>query len=94
MMRSECMFSFICHYANIDVDRLNRLLGDVVISQGGVVPHIAAVRPIFSVVHFVSNHSSSGTTSQQIKVLYISIMHYLLLIICFTSKGRKEAEEA
>ena len=26
------------------MDRLNRLLGDVVISQGGVVPHIAAVR--------------------------------------------------
>lgn len=35
-----------CHYKLIMICRLNRLLGQVVISQGGVVPHIAAVSNI------------------------------------------------
>lgn len=36
--------STFAHFRADDCFRLNRLLGDVVISQGGVVPHIAAVR--------------------------------------------------
>jgi C-terminus of histone H2A len=47
-MRSECGGSTLTRYCtDIYMRRLNRLLGDVVISQGGVVPHIAAVCPSF-----------------------------------------------
>lgn len=44
-MRSECGIELCLLAVLMSVRRLNRLLGDVVISQGGVVPHIAAVRP-------------------------------------------------
>ncbi len=39
MTKSESLPSFIC-FLSLTVLRLNKLLGDVVISQGGVVPHI------------------------------------------------------
>lgn len=60
-MRSEytpCLLPI--HLTNITIPRLNKLLGDVVISQGGVVPHIDAavrfhlipVRNMASNIHF------------------------------------------
>jgi hypothetical protein len=44
-------FKLCC--TDVCIRRLNRLLGDVVISQGGVVPHIAAVCPIL--LSFISH---------------------------------------
>ena len=49
--------------------RLNRLLGDVVISQGGVVPHIAAVSPELLFCQVILRRIL-GTPPYQIKVNY------------------------
>jgi hypothetical protein len=77
--------------------RLNRLLGDVVISQGGVVPHIAAVRPyIYFPLDYLPLHIHSGTPAQQIKQVqercrrcliffYIILIHFPLYFHCVLS---------
>ena len=58
MMKSNISLFYVMLNHAEEALRLNKLLGDVVISQGGVVPHIAAVsRYIIGLVHSVPTHS-------------------------------------
>jgi hypothetical protein len=66
-MKSNTLFFMTMNFTEASY-RLNKLLGDVVISQGGVVPHIAAVRGYaHGTSYYALTHAHSGTLTQQIK---------------------------
>jgi C-terminus of histone H2A len=75
--------------------RLCRLLGDVVISQGGVVPHIAPVRRCITIEkgnHLI--HCFQELLPGKSRYTIFSILLLGIMANYSISKSKKDAEEA
>jgi hypothetical protein len=75
--------------------RLCRLLGDVVISQGGVVPHIAPVRPVvLSTIGDGLIRCFQELLPGKSRYTVLSSLLVRIMANYSISKSKKDAEEA